>query len=95
MAFAFGLLHGFGFAGALIEIGVPAGEVPLSLFAFNVGVECGQLAVVGAALGVAWMVRWVARPTDGVAAWMKRAPAYAVGALSAMWFFERLAKLGE
>ncbi len=46
----FGLLHGLGFAGALSEIGLPAGEIPSALFAFNVGIELGQLAFVGAAL---------------------------------------------
>ena len=57
VAFAFGLLHGLGFARALLEIGLPEGEVPLALFAFNLGVEAGQLLfialvlVVGALLG--------------------------------------------
>ena len=48
VAFAFGLLHGFGFAGALAEIGLPQQEIPLALFSFNVGIELGQLAFVGA-----------------------------------------------
>ena len=43
IAFAFGLLHGFGFAGALSEIGLPQGHIPLALLFFNVGVEAGQL----------------------------------------------------
>ena len=57
VAFAFGLLHGLGFARALLDIGLPEGEVPLALFAFNLGVEAGQLMfialvlVVGALLG--------------------------------------------
>ena len=57
VAFAFGLLHGLGFARALLEVGLPEGEVPLALFAFNLGVEAGQLMfialvlVVGALLG--------------------------------------------
>ena len=46
VAFCFGLLHGLGFAGALAEIGLPHGEIPLALFAFNVGVELGQLGFV-------------------------------------------------
>ena len=50
VAFAFGLLHGFGFASALSDIGLPQGDIPLALFAFNVGVECGQLAFVAAVL---------------------------------------------
>jgi hypothetical protein len=43
MAFAFGLLHGLGFAGALAEIGLPDGEIPLALLSFNLGIEAGQL----------------------------------------------------
>ena len=46
----FGLLHGFGFAGALSEIGLPRGDIPLALFTFNVGVEIGQLAFIAAVL---------------------------------------------
>ena len=42
VAFSFGLLHGFGFAGALTQIGLPQGDIPLALFAFNVGVEAGS-----------------------------------------------------
>ncbi|MGO6986973.1 HupE/UreJ family protein, partial [Rhizobium leguminosarum] len=52
VAFAFGLLHGFGFAGALMEIGLPQSDVPLSLLTFNLGVEAGQLIFVAAALVV-------------------------------------------
>ena len=51
MAFSFGLLHGFGFAGALTEIGLPQGDIPLALFAFNIGVEVGQLIFIAAVLG--------------------------------------------
>ena len=51
VAFSFGLLHGFGFAGALDEIGLPQGDIPLALFAFNVGVEVGQLIFIAAVLG--------------------------------------------
>ncbi len=57
IAFCFGLLHGFGFAGALSEIGLPRGDIPLALFAFNVGVELGQLAFIGAMLGTLWIAR--------------------------------------
>src|SRR4029077_11906046 len=52
VAFTFGLLHGFGFAGALAELGLPQGDIPLALFSFNVGVEIGQLVFVGAVLAV-------------------------------------------
>ena len=45
VAFTFGLLHGFGFASALTEVGLPRGDIPLALFAFNVGVEAGPTHV--------------------------------------------------
>ena len=49
IVFAFGLIHGFGFAGALAELGLPAARTPAALFSFNVGVELGQLAVLALA----------------------------------------------
>src|SRR5439155_12763784 len=52
MAAVFGLLHGLGFAGALAEVGLPGGEIPTALFAFNVGIEVGQLCFVGVVLAV-------------------------------------------
>ena len=52
VAFSFGLLHGFGFAGALTAIGLPKKDMPLALFAFNVGVEVGQLPFIAAVLGL-------------------------------------------
>jgi hydrogenase/urease accessory protein HupE len=59
MAFVFGLLHGFGFAGALSEVGLPAGDIPLALLLFNLGVEAGQLCFVGAVLLIfAAVQRW-------------------------------------
>ena len=55
LVFAFGLLHGMGFAGALKELGLPRSEFVTALLTFNVGVEAGQLAVIGAAfLLVGW-----------------------------------------
>jgi hypothetical protein len=56
-AFAFGLVHGFGFAGALRDLGLPSGSLALSLFGFNVGVELGQLAIVGLFLPTAFLLR--------------------------------------
>lgn len=90
VAFSFGLLHGFGFASALSEIGLPRGDIPLALFTFNVGVEIGQLifiAVVLAALAIARRVpipAWVATRAQPMAT-------YAIGALAAFWFVERVA----
>jgi hydrogenase/urease accessory protein HupE len=57
VAASFGLLHGLGFAGALAEVGLPTAEIPLALFSFNVGIELGQLAFVGAVLLVAAALR--------------------------------------
>jgi hypothetical protein len=56
-AFGFGLIHGFGFAGALRDLGLPTGSLALSLFGFNVGVELGQLAIVALFLPAAFWLR--------------------------------------
>jgi hypothetical protein len=63
IAFAFGLIHGFGFASVLADLGLPEGALLLCLVAFNLGVELGQLAVVGVFFPVAWLIRehWVYR----------------------------------
>jgi hypothetical protein len=84
----FGLFHGLGFAGALAQVGLPQGEIPLALVSFNLGIEAGQLAFVGLILTICTAfrvleVRWP--PVVGYA------PAYAMGAFSAFWFFQRLA----
>ena len=60
VAFTFGLLHGFGFAGALAQIGLPQLDIPLALFSFNVGVEIGQLLFIAAVFAVATGARLVA-----------------------------------
>ena len=85
VAFAFGLLHGFGFAGALAEIGLPdLDRVPALLF-FNLGVEAGQLAFVAAVL-LAWSL--LQRLSWPRFAW--RFPVYAIGTIAAFWTLERL-----
>lgn len=88
VAFIFGLLHGFGFAGALTEIGLPAQAVPLALLLFNVGVELGQLmfiALIGVVVTVAGLLP-MPRP-----AWAWRVPAYGIGSLATYWMIERVA----
>jgi hypothetical protein len=88
VAFVFGLVHGLGFAGALKEIGLPQNYLSVALLTFNVGVELGQLMVVGAAL-VAWrtLSRW---PAAG----RVRAPVlYAIGSVAAYWSFGRIFSL--
>jgi hydrogenase/urease accessory protein HupE len=90
VAFSFGLLHGFGFASALTEIGLPQGDIPLALFAFNVGVEAGQLifiAVVLAALRCAKLIRFPAL----VERYPRSVASYAIGSMAAYWFIDRLA----
>jgi hypothetical protein len=89
VAFAFGLLHGFGFASALADIGLPRGDVPLALFAFNVGVEIGQLMFIAAVLAIVAIGKRVELP----AALRRHAvpvTSYAIGILAAFWFIERV-----
>lgn len=90
VAFCFGLLHGFGFAGALSQIGLPKAEIPLALFAFNVGVELGQLAFIGAVLGTLWVARRYAN-LRMIERHVTQAAPYAIGALAAFWFVGRVA----
>lgn len=90
IAFCFGLLHGFGFAGALSEIGVPRADLPLALFAFNLGVELGQLLFIAAVLALVAAVRKV-RGLGAVAGQGVRWAPYAIGSLAAFWFVERVA----
>jgi hydrogenase/urease accessory protein HupE len=92
VAFTFGLLHGFGFAGALKEIGLPQIDVPLALFTFNLGVEAGQLMFVAAALIVFKAVS--ALLTVPIAP-MRFSAAYLIGTISIMWLFERLSSFGN
>jgi len=92
VSFAFGLLHGFGFASGLAAIGLPQTDIPLALLMFNVGVEIGQLAFVAVILLLARAfkvldVRW-ARPVELV-------PAYIVGSLGAFWTIQRLVLMAE
>jgi len=84
----FGLLHGLGFAGALAQAGLPSGEIPLALFAFNLGIESGQLAAVAALLALQSALRPVRARTPG---WLARAPAYTIGTTAAALVFERVA----
>lgn len=90
VAFSFGLLHGFGFAGALTAVGLPQGDVPLALFAFNVGVELGQLAFIAVVLTGLRLARRVDF-SPAAERFALRAASYAIGILAAFWFCERLA----
>ena len=87
VAFVFGLLHGFGFAGALQEVGLPAGDIPLALLMFNIGVEVGQLAFIAVVvLAVSILKRIVTIPR-----WATLVPSYVIGLVASFWMFERLA----
>ena len=86
VAFSFGLLHGFGFAGALAEVGLPDQAIPLALLFFNVGVEVGQLLFIGAVLMIGWVVRRTAIPAPR---WWPKVVAYGVGSLAAFWVIDR------
>ena len=88
VAFVFGLLHGFGFAGALSDVGLPANEVPLALLMFNVGVELGQLLFIAVVLLVLAALRKVRIKWPS---WTQQLPAYGIGSIAAFWFIERLA----
>jgi len=90
VAFAFGLLHGFGFASGLAQLGLPKGEIPLALLLFNVGVELGQLAFVLLILLLerAFRLLEILWPLA-----IKRLPGYLVGTLGAFWTIQRVAIL--
>ncbi|HYP87465.1 MAG TPA: HupE/UreJ family protein [Polyangiaceae bacterium] len=85
VTFAFGLLHGMGFASALLETGLPEKHVPTALLFFNVGVELGQLGAIALFLAVGALVQRVERRP----AWTTRAFIYAMGSTAAFWSLER------
>lgn len=87
VAFLFGLLHGFGFAGALKEIGMPETEVPTALLTFNLGVEAGQLLIVAASLAA---LSALGRFASGLDRPARVATAYGIGSISCFWLIERL-----
>jgi hydrogenase/urease accessory protein HupE len=87
VAFAFGLLHGFGFANALSELQIAEADLPLALFGFNVGVELGQLAFIATLLALRPLLRRFER---GIGIRLAPIGCYALGGLSMYWFFERV-----
>ena len=94
LPFAFGLLHGLGFAGALGELGLPAHAIPLALFSFNLGIELGQLGVVAALLtAAAAALRAAGAQRSGaqLPSLAREAATSALGALGVFWFLERAA----
>lgn len=87
VAFLFGLIHGFGFAGALREIGLPESDVPTALLTFNLGVEAGQLVIIAAVLAALKLLRRYAPKALDPAT---LTATYAIGITSSFWFIERL-----
>jgi hypothetical protein len=87
VAFSFGLLHGFGFAGALAEVGLPQVAIPVALLMFNVGVEIGQLMFVGAVFAFAMLARNLLVKHS-----VRLMPiaAYGIGTIAAFWTIERV-----
>jgi hypothetical protein len=100
VAFTFGLLHGFGFASALNEVGLPQSAIPVALLFFNVGVELGQLLFIATALAViALGARAIRRlpPSTLNAKLLTRAwllPPYAIGSIAMFWVIQRIAAFG-
>jgi hydrogenase/urease accessory protein HupE len=91
VAFTFGLLHGFGFASALSEVGLPQSAIPIALLFFNVGVEIGQLFFIASIFAIIALARQTTQ-LIGVSqpAWVWRVPAYAIGSVSAFWIIQRI-----
>lgn len=90
VAFAFGLVHGFGFASGLISLGLPPGDIPVALLFFNIGVEAGQLFFVAVMLLLVrcfdlLKVHW---PPPA-----RMVPAYVVGSVGAFWTIDRIAAM--
>ncbi|MEO0412263.1 MAG: HupE/UreJ family protein [Pseudomonadota bacterium] len=90
VAFGFGLLHGFGFANALMDLGLPESSLLAALLAFNVGVEIGQVAFVFLVLALGWALRVMSVHMPPRAQLM---PAYLIGSLAALWTLQRVAMI--
>jgi hydrogenase/urease accessory protein HupE len=88
VAFTFGLLHGFGFAGALSEVGLPDGQIPVALLFFNLGVEAGQLVFIAGVLALMALAR---RTRIAWPRWVRLAPPYAIGSMAMFWVIQRVA----
>jgi hydrogenase/urease accessory protein HupE len=91
---SFGLLHGFGFASALSDIGLPQTEIPAALLAFNIGVEIGQVLFVATMLLVFWLISQGLKTIQcDSAGWLKkieRSTAYGIGSITMFWTVERV-----
>ncbi|WP_152206898.1 HupE/UreJ family protein [Marinobacter changyiensis] len=90
VSFAFGLIHGLGFAGALAEIGLPDGDIPLSLFAFNVGVEMGQILFIVVVLALGALLRRLFVEVDRHSRVLTQIASYPIGGVAAFRVIERM-----
>ncbi len=88
VAFIFGLLHGFGFAGALAEVGLPQQAIPLALVFFNVGVELGQLLFIATVLSLGWLLHQLKQ--QKLLDRAETVAIYSIGSLATFWLFERI-----
>ncbi|MCZ6840464.1 MAG: HupE/UreJ family protein, partial [Alphaproteobacteria bacterium] len=92
VAFTFGLLHGFGFAGALAQIGLPEKSIPIALLFFNIGVEVGQLLFIASVVAIIALARQITRRINVPRpAWAWALPPYAIGSLAVFWVIQRIA----
>jgi len=87
IALTFGLLHGLGFAGALSDVGLPAGHIPLALLFFSCGVETGQFLFIAAVLTLVAVARWIRVPFPR---WAELVPPYAIGTIAMFWVIQRI-----
>ena len=88
VAFAFGLMHGLGFAGGLSEVGLPAGHIPMALLFFSAGVETGHFLFIGIVLSAIALVTRLRVPRPR---WAGLVPPYAIGGVAMFWVIQRIA----
>lgn len=89
IAFAFGLLHGLGFAGALAEVGLPEGAIPLALLFFNIGVEIGQVLFIATVLAAYYLLKGLLGHRFVPERWVA-VPVYLIGGIASYWVIERI-----
>ena len=87
MSGGFGLLHGMGFAGALSAIGLPQQDLTIALAAFNIGIEIGQLMVIGLFFVLIFLLQ---KFIGSIPALVKTVISYVIGTAGAVWFWQRL-----
>jgi len=89
LVFSFGLLHGLGFASALSEVGLPSHELPAALFAFNLGVEVGQVAFILVVFGLRELMRRSSPRIEQLAYWSLT---YLIGGIASSWVLDRVSQ---